>query len=70
MGNRPYGDSCGRLGAYAYAYGYGEDRAVISEWRYVGGNAGYFFKMDRGQHERTQPMEKRKSALWIPLVGK
>ena len=70
VGNRFHGDSCGRLGAYAYTNGYGKDWAVISEWRYVGGEADHFLKMGRGQYNRTQPMEKRESALWISMVGK
>ncbi len=43
---------------------------IISEWRYVGGEADHFLKMGRGQYNRTQPMEKRESALWISMVGK
>ena len=44
--------------------------AVISEWRHVGGEADHFFEMGRGEYDRTQQMEKRKSVLWIFVVGK
>ena len=48
------------------------DMAKIGQLYLNGGmwEADRFLKMGRGQYDRTQPMEKRESALWISVVGK